>query len=70
MTTAQDTLRRGFALRRPVVHASRFISWVEKRAGWVRILHIDEKYSGAFEDFSPEDLGTLVVVTGSSLTEL
>ena len=47
--------RGGLGLRRPVVHASRVISWSEGRAEWVRKLHIGGKYSGALEDFSPED---------------
>ena len=57
-------------LRRLVVHASRVISWAERRAGWVRKLHLAGKYSGAHKDFSPEDLGRLVAVAASSLTEL
>ena len=62
--------RGGLGLRRPVVHASRVISWSEGRAEWVRKLHIGGKYSGALEDFSSEDLSALVAVAGSSLTEL
>jgi hypothetical protein len=51
---------RGLGLRRPVVHASRIISWAEGRADWVRRLHLKGEYSGAFEDFSSEDLDRLV----------
>ena len=51
---------RGLGLRRPVVHASRIISWAEGRADWVRRLHLKGEYSGGFEDFSSEDLGRLV----------
>ena len=58
------------ALRRPVFHASRVISWAERRAGSVRKLHLKGKYSGAPEDFSSQDLGRLDAVVGSSLTEL
>ena len=58
------------ALRRPVVHASKVNSWAERRAGSVRKLRLKGDFSGALEDFSSEDLGTLVAVVGSSLTEL
>jgi len=36
----------------------------------VRRLHLRGEYSGAFQDFSSEDLGRLVAVVGSSLTKL
>ena len=52
------------------VHASRVISWAERRAGSVRELHLGGGFSRAFEDFGSEDLGTLVAVVGSSLTKL
>ena len=61
---------RGLGLRRPVVHASRVISWTERRAGWVRELHLAGNYSGALKDLSPEDLGRLVAVVGPSSTAL
>ena len=61
---------RGLGLRRPVVHASRVISWAERRAGWVRELHLAGNYSGALKDLSPEDLGRLVAVVGPSSTAL
>ena len=81
MTTAQDARRRGLgpaaraagqgrALRTPVVHGSRVISWADGRSCWVRRLHLRGEYSGAFQDFSSEDLGRLVAVVGSSVTKL
>ena len=81
MTTAQDARRRGLgpaaraagqgrALRTPVVRGSRVISWADGRSCWVRRLHLRGEYSGAFQDFSSEDLGRLVAVVGSSLTKL
>ena len=50
------------------VHASRVISWAERRAGWVRELHLAGNYCGALKDLSPEDLGRPVV--GPSSTAL
>ena len=40
-----------WARRDPVVHASRVISWAERRAGSVRKLHLTEEYPEAY--FSP-----------------
>ena len=56
--------------RRPVVHASRVISWAERRAGWVRKLHFQEGYGydEDYEDFTSADLRALVAVAASSLT--
>ena len=48
---------------RPIVHASRVISWAERRAGSVRKLHFEGGFCGAFEDFSPWYLGRLVTLT-------
>ena len=53
---------------RPVVHASRFISWAERRAGSLRKLHFKGECWGALGDFSSEDLGALVAVAAPSLT--
>ena len=63
---------QGWARRCPVVHASRVISWAERRASWVHRLFISGGggFKGELEDFSPEDLGKLVVVVGSSLAEI
>ena len=55
--------------RLPVVHASRVISWAERHAGSVRKLRLSREEKGALDDFSAEDLGRLVSVVGSSLTE-
>ena len=63
-------LKHGRLPHRPGVHASRIISWAECRAGSVRKLRLDGGYAGNFDDFSPEDLGALVRVVGSSLTEI
>ena len=52
------------------IHGSRVISWAERRAGSVRKLHFEGGFRGAFEDFSPWDLGRLVTLTGPSLVEL
>ena len=41
----------------PVTHASRVISWAERRAGWIRKLHIKEGFEGAFKDFKSRDFG-------------
>jgi len=54
----------------PFVRASRVISWVERRAGWVRKLFWKGEYPYYTKGFSAEDLGRLVAVAGSSLTEL
>ena len=57
----------------PVIHASRLISWAERRAGSLRKLRLEGWPWTSFrplEDFSPEDLGALVRVVGSSLTEI
>lgn len=54
----------------PVFHASRAIALAERRADWVRKLRLGGEYSGALGDFSPEDLGSLVAVVGSSSTGL
>jgi len=62
------TQRRG--RRFPVVHASRVVSWAERRAGSVRKLYLVGGYPETFEEFSSEDLGTLVAIVGPSLTEL
>ena len=56
------------APRRPSVHASRFISWAERRAGSVRKLHFEGGFRGALNDFSSLDLGTIVAVAAPSLT--
>ena len=56
------------ARRRPVVHASRVISWAERRAGSVRKLHFEGGFRGALNDFSSLDLGTIVAVAAPSLT--
>ena len=53
---------------RPVVHASRVISWAERRAGSLRKLHFKGECWGALGDFSSEDLGALVAVAAPSLT--
>ena len=58
------------APHRPVVHGSRVVSWAEVRASSVRKLYLKGDTSRALEDFSPEDLGSLVAVVGSSLTEI
>ena len=62
-----------WACRRPVVHASRVISWAERRAGSVRGLYLGGWYQGAPDEslkagFKAEDLGRLVQVVGPSLT--
>ena len=54
----------------PFVRASRVISWVERRAGWVRKLFWKGEYPYYTKGFSAEDLGRLVAVAGSSFTEL
>ena len=54
---------------RPVVHGSRVIEWAERRSGSVRKLRLSRDEKGALDDFSAEDLGRLVSVVGSSLTE-
>ena len=57
--------------RRYPFHASRVISWAERRAGSVRKLYPSRVgvFPGGFEGFSSEDLGALVAAVGSSLTE-
>ena len=67
---------------RPVIHASRVIPWAQRRAGSVRKLRLvlmdpheedderDEDDEGDLKDFSSGDLGTLIAVIGSSLTEI
>ena len=55
--------------RRPVVHVSQVFSWAERRAGSVRKLQLKVAFGESLEDFSAEDLGALVRVVGSSLTE-
>jgi len=52
------------------VHASRVISWAERRAGSVRKLRVKGGFGTQSEDFSSCNLGRLVAVAGSSLTEL
>jgi len=56
----------------PFVRASRVISWVERRADWVRklLLKGEYHYTNTLKGFSAEDLGRLVAVAGSSFTEL
>ena len=59
----------------PAVHASRVISWAEKRAGSVRELYLDGWYQGALDEslkvgFKAEDLGRLVQVVGPSLISI
>ena len=56
--------------RGPAVHASRVISWAEKRSGSVRGLHLEGGFKEALKDFTSEDLGMLVAVAASSLTEI
>ena len=59
------------ARRRPVVHASSVISWAERRASWVRKLHLYGVLSGDFQEhFTSEDLSALVAAVGSPWTEL
>ena len=58
------------ALRRPVVHGSRMLSWVERRADSVRKLRLKGGFDGAFVDISSEALGRLIAITASSLTEI
>ena len=60
---------REWALRHPV-HDSRVISCAERRAGWVRKLHLQKNYKEPPQDFSPEHWGRLVAVAASSLTEI
>ena len=56
----------------PFVRASRVISWVERRADWVRklLLKGEYHYTNTLKGFNAEDSGRLVAVAGSSLTEL
>ena len=67
--------------RDPIVHASRVISWAQRRAGSVRKLHLmgeaddgqsdsNEPFVRLLDDFTAEDLGALLAVVGSSLTEI
>ena len=69
ITAARAAAQRG-ALRRPVIHASKVISWAERRAGSVRRLHLKEGCIVSREPFTSEDVGRLVAATASSLTEL
>ena len=54
----------------PVVHASRVISWAQKRASSVQKLLLKGEFSLDLEDFGADDLGALVGVVGSSSTEI
>ena len=58
------------APHRPVVHASRVISWAEKRASSVRVLDLKKVSDEDLKHFSSENLGALVRVVGPSLTEI
>ena len=55
---------------RSLVHASRVLSWAERRASSVHKLLLKGKYTKYLEDFGAEDLGALVGVVGSSSTEI
>ena len=56
--------------RGPPVHASRVISWAERRAGSVHHLRLTATCGRDLRDFHSKDLGALVAVVGSSLTEI
>jgi hypothetical protein len=63
-------LRWRAPLRNHAFHASRVIAWAERRAGSVQKLHLDGVFDGALEDFTSEDLRTLVAAVRSSLEEI
>ena len=54
----------------PRVHASRVISWAQRRAGSVRELHVLKTYNEDLEVFTSGQLGELAAAVASSLAKI